>query len=333
MMSPYVGIPNNPPPYAKLLYQGFQFSRTFFERFKGTVRSRGVLQLPSTARIAKLIDHNEEQIALGGIRVSPSEASELAGIEVISPGIWYKDGLVVSPRDLCAELFNHECIAMHSSSKVCSISLKGSYWEVTLGHGSSLTAPSIIFCIGYEQMGFPANIQLATEAVRGETISLSQSFESAKLKCAVSFNGYITPAVDGAHLVGAHYSHNSYELSPTESAKSEILTNLVRVFPKLDHLKSAPSKSWVGFRTSTHDRLPYVGEVLGMPRMYVSVGHGSRGCTTCPISAELIARLICGSALEDLSPLAVLMKPDRSSPRSDSPLMSTPHCAPSTTRL
>ena len=45
----------------------------------------------------------------------------------------------------------------------------------------------------------------------------------------------------------------------------------------------------VGFRAVTKDRMPLVGVKKGI---YVNTGHGSRGSTSSPLCAEIIADLI-----------------------------------------
>ena len=45
----------------------------------------------------------------------------------------------------------------------------------------------------------------------------------------------------------------------------------------------------VGFRAVTKDRIPLVGQKNGI---YINTGHGSRGSTSAPLCAEIIADFI-----------------------------------------
>ena len=48
----------------------------------------------------------------------------------------------------------------------------------------------------------------------------------------------------------------------------------------------------VGYRATTSDRLPMVGQV---DEVYINIGHGSRGSTSSPICSHLISDLICNN--------------------------------------
>jgi tRNA 5-methylaminomethyl-2-thiouridine biosynthesis bifunctional protein len=45
--------------------------------------------------------------------------------------------------------------------------------------------------------------------------------------------------------------------------------------------------------------------------LYVHVGHGSRGLLSCPVGAEIIARLAYNEELSELQEVAVTLTPDR----------------------
>ena len=67
----------------------------------------------------------------------------------------------------------------------------------------------------------------------------------------------------------------------------------------------------VGFRTSTYDRAPYVGELPDQKELYVSVGFGSRGISTAGLAAEIIAEQSTGSLLSVPKSIAESLSPAR----------------------
>jgi tRNA 5-methylaminomethyl-2-thiouridine biosynthesis bifunctional protein len=92
----------------------------------------------------------------------------------------------------------------------------------------------------------------------------------------------------------------------------------------------------VCFRTSTIDRLPYIGALPDFHAMqqeasqyqsgtdlqkrvpirflegvYMHLGHGSRGLLSCPLGAEIIARSICGEELKEFEKAASVVDPAR----------------------
>jgi D-amino-acid dehydrogenase len=63
---------------------------------------------------------------------------------------------------------------------------------------------------------------------------------------------------------------------------------------------------WAGFRPSTPDGLPFVGEVPGARDVYVAAGHGMLGLTLAPATGELLAmRILAGRPTAALMPFAV----------------------------
>ena len=49
---------------------------------------------------------------------------------------------------------------------------------------------------------------------------------------------------------------------------------------------------WMGFRPSTPDSLPILGETPQAPGLFLAFGHGHFGMTGGPTSARLITQLI-----------------------------------------
>jgi tRNA 5-methylaminomethyl-2-thiouridine biosynthesis bifunctional protein len=150
------------------------------------------------------------------------------------------------------------------------------------------------------------------------------------------FGGYLTPAVGGEHLLGAHYRHDDENQEPSDSDTEEILTAATRAAPSLDFSTSHVRSARVCFRTSTVDRMPYIGRLPNFeemkreadayrsgtnirekvklrdyPGIYVNVGHGSRGLLSCPLGGEIIARLIHNEPLDSLQEAATLCEPAR----------------------
>jgi tRNA 5-methylaminomethyl-2-thiouridine biosynthesis bifunctional protein len=152
----------------------------------------------------------------------------------------------------------------------------------------------------------------------------------------VSYGGYITPDVAGAHFLGAHYSHGDDELTPRSSDTEEMLRLNAQWLPTLSLINGETTGTRVCFRTSTIDRLPYIGALpdytdfkqlvaqyrsgtnlankvtcAPIPGIFVNVGHGSRGLLSCPIGGEIIAREIVKEPLEDLACAAQVATPER----------------------
>jgi tRNA 5-methylaminomethyl-2-thiouridine biosynthesis bifunctional protein len=138
------------------------------------------------------------------------------------------------------------------------------------------------------------------------------------------------------HFVGAHYSHKDDELTPRTADTTEIMSNNSEWLPTLSLRNAETRNPRVCFRTSTIDRLPYIGALPDytlfqqqatqyrsgthvaskvacepIPGIFVNVGHGSRGLLSCPIGGEIIARQIAHEPLADLADVAEVTSPQR----------------------
>ena len=68
--------------------------------------------------------------------------------------------------------------------------------------------------------------------------------------------------------------------APPDERRAMILAEHAReLFPDLKH---GEPRLWMGFRPSTPDSLPILGEVRGHPRLFLAFGHGHFGMTGGP---------------------------------------------------
>ena len=143
------------------------------------------------------------------------------------------------------------------------------------------------------------------------------------IKAVLCGEGYIAPAVDGVHTLGATYNlgetittvrsedhqANMQQLAATDAALAE----------RFDELDINQLQGRVAFRCTTPDYLPVAGpapklddylqdyklmrknarahipiEGSTWQGLYINIGHGSRGLSYAPLCAELVASQICG---------------------------------------
>ena len=135
------------------------------------------------------------------------------------------------------------------------------------------------------------------------------------MRTVISYDGYITPSYEGTHFVGAHYRHNDMNETPTGEDTTEILSRLYRTLPTISNLEVTSSR--VCFRASTHDRMPYIGELPSHDGagLFINAGHGSRGLVTAPLGGEIVARLMLNESLGDCEQAACITSATRLSKR------------------
>ncbi|HNH88609.1 MAG TPA: FAD-dependent oxidoreductase, partial [Thiobacillaceae bacterium] len=147
------------------------------------------------------------------------------------------------------------------------------------------------------------------------------------LEHALCREGYLTPAVDGIHCLGASYAWDE----GTELRTEEHAGNLVRLAHMLPgaeaDLEPASLDGRVGFRAATPDRLPLVGalpdpasvlardcrlaDLPRLPGLYGLLGLGSRGLVWASLAAEALASRLDGDPLPLEADLVDALDPGR----------------------
>jgi tRNA 5-methylaminomethyl-2-thiouridine biosynthesis bifunctional protein len=322
-------------PTEALYSKGFEYT----ERLLATLDELrifhrcGALHLPTTRRLEALaLDDAPLQGSTRIRRVSPDEGSEIAGVAIKTCAFHIPAAGYVSPRDLIAALLaplSHR-VTTRVNNPVTELSKATGGWRVA-GSGFSISTSTVVICGAYESALLPAASWLPLEPIRGQTVCVAESSTSQRLRSVLCFGGYLTPSTSGEHFVGAHYRHGDTEDAPRESDTQEIVATCKRWLPALDIDSGAVRSARVCFRTSTIDRLPYVGAlpdfhemkqeasqyqpgtnlvakvpVRCMPGLFINAGHGSRGLISCPLAGEILARLIYGDAHDDCEEVATL---------------------------
>ncbi|MDH3993411.1 MAG: FAD-dependent 5-carboxymethylaminomethyl-2-thiouridine(34) oxidoreductase MnmC, partial [Gammaproteobacteria bacterium] len=131
------------------------------------------------------------------------------------------------------------------------------------------------------------------------------------------------PARNGEHCIGATFSLQDPDSQLRDDDHRENLARLAAAVPdyrgELSAINTHTLRGRVGYRCATPDYLPLVGAVPErqaflrdygqlrknarqiihstgeyVPGLYLNTGHGSRGLTSTPIAAEMLASQMCG---------------------------------------
>lgn len=161
-----------------------------------------------------------------------------------------------------------------------------------------LDAGAFILANAQAALAFPSLERLPLKAIRGQVTEVkatTASMEWTKAHCHV---GYLTPAIDGRHCVGATYDlhgeHSGTVNSDDEHNLKQLKAHLPRHWSELGGEYLSISGQRAAFRCTTPDRLPIVGAANAVaPNTWINIGHGSRGITHTPLCADLLADFIC----------------------------------------
>lgn len=113
------------------------------------------------------------------------------------------------------------------------------------------------------------------------------------LKTMVLHDGrYAIPRNDGHVLVGSTLEKNGFNKSISAEACTALQAAAEKMLPALQGV--SPVRQWAGLRPGTADGVPFMGEVPGVPGLWVCAGHYRNGLVLSPASAQLMTNLLLG---------------------------------------
>ncbi|MGK0498801.1 MAG: tRNA 5-methylaminomethyl-2-thiouridine biosynthesis bifunctional protein [Oceanicoccus sp.] len=282
----------------------------------------GVLQLASSDKDQQLLQtlsrrfsHCPELIQF----LNPLQATTQAGIDINCPAWFFPAAGWVSPPPLCHSLASHAAIEKRFNYDVQSLEYDDEkrQWQLN-GSKQSLRSDAVIIANSRDAQQFSQSAYLPTKTIRGQISLLPAGEYSSDLKTVICHEGYLTPAINGLHNIGATFDNGDTNTEIRNSDHQRNLDSLGRAMPTLlkniDTIDANHLQGRAGLRCSSPDYLPMVGPVANYqhfiddyaplrknarakittagsyyPRLYINIGHGSRGLTSTPICSELIA--------------------------------------------
>jgi tRNA 5-methylaminomethyl-2-thiouridine biosynthesis bifunctional protein len=224
--------------------------------------------------------------------VDVASAAQLCGALPAESGFHLPRAGWVVPPTLVTALLSHPRITVRSGAQVTALDRRTDGWCVTLGDGTTLHAPVVVLATAFDSGLGP--VRVPTGRARGQ-LSCLPARADRRLTKIVCREGYITPAVDGMHTIGATVQHDDEAADARRSDDEENFQRLQRLLPNFAEDASALQSGRVGWRATTQDRVPLVGRVAD--GLYASLGHGARGVTCAPLCGEFIAAMVCGEPL------------------------------------
>jgi tRNA 5-methylaminomethyl-2-thiouridine biosynthesis bifunctional protein len=283
-----------------------------------SARWSGVLQFETDPRLRTVFSEQGDWVR----PVTAAEAAELAGIPIGQDALWFARAGWLRPARLCAALADHPLIDVQLDTAVTGMTREGDTWRIATARGD-LLAGIVVIATASDATALAPTAGLPLRPIRGQITAVPAAGIATQPRCVICHDGYLAPENDGGLTIGATFDQRDRDAGLRSEdhrrnlqALRDALPGLLRdeVFQQLDAL---PGR--VGFRCTTPDYLPIVGAVADtpllrerfaplarnarsrvtadsawLPGLYVNVGHGSRGLTSTPICAELLAALIVG---------------------------------------
>ena len=289
----------------------------------------GVLQLAFSEKEEKRQQDFCERFELGEV-VSPvtsEQASALSGIKIKQPGLHFHNGAWVHPKSWCDTLIKHDNIQFFPKHLVKQFEQHADkHWTVETEQ-QTFSANAVIVCNASQVKSFKEFEFLPTKSIAGQVTQLSlteshkpESFVLNKVLCGQS---YVSPSHDRKINFGASYrlGSDSEQVLPEEHKGN--LEKLSEHFPSVSGqvqslaLDTQTPDGRTSVRCTSPDYTPIVGPVCKQAEfltdfsqlkkskkwrffhgaqfhegLYVNVAHGSRGLSSAPLCAELIAAML-----------------------------------------
>ncbi len=225
------------------------------------------------------------------VEVDAAHASELCGQRLAADAFLLPKAGWVEPAALVKTMLDHPRITLQTGVRATALSQVATGWRLVLSDGSKLDAERVVLADAFGEL---SPVRLAVDKARGQLSSLPAR-EGQNLEMIVCRDGYITPAVNGAHAIGATIQYDDEQASARWADDEENFRRLERLLPGFAHSAAQLKSSRVSWRATTQDRLPLVGKIA--EGLYASLGHGSRGIACAPLCAEWLASLMLGEPL------------------------------------
>ncbi len=207
------------------------------------------------------------------------------------------NGFTVSPQrsvQTLGELFRQEGGVLINERAMKLIPAEGGGWMV-MTNVANRAAEHVVVAAGAwsRQLLDPLGVKVALETERGYHAMLFAPEVMPSLPISNKTRAFgVTPMEDGLRVAGT-VEISGLDAPPNEERAKVLVEHARRMFPALT---GTQVRYWMGFRPSTPDTLPILGDVPDRPGLHLVFGHGHFGMTGGPPSGRLVTRLITGQA-------------------------------------
>lgn len=330
---------------SRLIVSGYGHTRRLLEQLhKGTDWDNcGVLQLAFDVKEAQ----RQAQLAAAFpadllTNLDRSAAEAKAGITLPAGGLFYPEAGWVHPPALCALLSQQPNIQLRLHQEALELRRDGDSWQAWNDKQLLASASVVVLASAAEIRGFTQSADLPLKRIRGQITRLPANAASRALHTVVCAEGYVAPARQDEHTLGASFDFNSDDLTLNSADHASNLQLLDEISPELCGALNAAAldpehlQGRAAFRCTSPDYLPIVGPLADttafaeayavlskdarqvpdtpcpwLEGLYINSGHGSRGLITAPLSGELIAAWLNNEPLPVPADVAQACHPNR----------------------
>ena len=271
--------------------------------------------------------------------LSAAEVEQVVGLPCDADGVSYPLGGWLCPADLTRAAIREAQasgrLEVLFNAAVTRIAEEADGWRVESRDGRQWHAPNLVVAAGHQLPALLPFAELPLYPVRGPVSHVPTTAGLSPLKTVLCYDGYLTPAHNGAHCIGASYGRNQTDLAYRTDEQEQNRARLQACVPQQRwpaEVDVSGAQARVGVRCASRDHLPVAGPVARLAALadhdvnapadqqsalplhaglYVLGALGSRGLCSAPLCGELVASEICGEPLPLAADLLEALHPAR----------------------
>ncbi|EEX91728.1 bifunctional tRNA (mnm(5)s(2)U34)-methyltransferase/FAD-dependent cmnm(5)s(2)U34 oxidoreductase [Vibrio orientalis CIP 102891 = ATCC 33934] len=265
-------------------------------------------------------------------RLDASQTSEKIGLPIDMPSVHYPLGGWLCPAQLTQGLIDELSSTTHFNA-VFNTKIERMKWNDEASNWTLSSAQTdfihdtVIVANGHQFAELAQTSGIPLGQVKGQVSHIPTTDDLKKLKTVLCYDGYMTPENpnNGHHCIGASYDRSHLDNVFDPVAQQENGDKLRKCVPNQtwpQQVDTSGELSRQGIRCVSRDHLPFVGNVgefstikqeyaelhkkkpaqnainvPSQPNLFCMLGLGSRGLSSAPLLAEVLASQICGDPL------------------------------------
>ncbi len=271
--------------------------------------------------------------------LSAAEVEQVVGLPCDADGVSYPLGGWLCPADLTRAAIREAQasgrLEVVFNAAVTRIAEQDGGWHLESRDGRQWRAPNLVVAAGHQLPALLPFAELPLYPVRGQVSHVPTTAGLSQLKTVLCYDGYLTPAHNGAHCIGASYGRNQTDLAYRADEQEQNRARLQACVPQQRwpaEVDVSGAQARIGVRCASRDHLSVAGPVARLAALadhdvnapadqqsalplhaglYVLGALGSRGLCSAPLCGELIASEICGDPLPLAADLLEALHPAR----------------------
>lgn len=271
--------------------------------------------------------------------LSEPEVDQVVGLPCGHGGVSYPQGGWLCPADLTRAAIQEAqaggLLEVLFNTRVATVTEQADGWQVESCDGRRWQSPTLVVAAGHQLPALIPFAELPLYPVRGQVSHVPTSASLSRLNTVLCYDGYLTPANQGQHCIGASYGRNQTELAFRAEEQTQNQARLQACLSQQRwpaEVDVSGNQARVGVRSASRDHLPVAGPVARLaaladhnlkapvdqqsplplyPGLYVLGALGSRGLCSAPLCGELLASEICGDPLPLAADLLEALHPAR----------------------